>query len=321
MTNTINFNNLTELVNDYGGSEKKKKFYDRNTNSVYMVKLPDPIREKNNMLSYMNNQFSEYVGSHIYSIIGIPVQDTVMGKYTDNKERIVVGCKDFTTNVNKLIEFGTYELSRNSDLVFVQSIERFMDTIENDPRFNISQAKKRFWDMFVVDALIMNSDRHFHNIGVLENIEKNTLELSPVFDCGSSLGALMSDGVIEQLMTDSSLFKNEVFNTHSAMSLNGKRILNHELLANPCNDLKLSILDIVPKVDIDAINNMIEDTPYLSNIRKEFYKEVIKFNKTNMLDKAYKKIVNKSISNDIDKMIKGTYNYHKEDDSDKGNCL
>lgn len=49
----IDFTGCIELVNTYGGSEKKKKIiYD---NEIYLLKFPDPIREKNAHISYVNN--------------------------------------------------------------------------------------------------------------------------------------------------------------------------------------------------------------------------------------------------------------------------
>lgn len=52
----IDFTNCIKIASTYGGSEKKKKIiYNGET---YLVKFPDPIREKENSMSYMNNQFS-----------------------------------------------------------------------------------------------------------------------------------------------------------------------------------------------------------------------------------------------------------------------
>lgn len=45
-----------QIASDFEGSEKKFAiFYN---SAAYMIKEPDPIREKNNQLSYMNNTFS-----------------------------------------------------------------------------------------------------------------------------------------------------------------------------------------------------------------------------------------------------------------------
>ncbi len=52
--------------------------------------------------------------------------------------------------------------------------------------------KRRFWDMFIVDALIGNWDRHNGNWGFLYNSRTDEMTLAPVFDCGSSLFPLRS---------------------------------------------------------------------------------------------------------------------------------
>ncbi len=44
-----------------------------------MLKFPDPSRAKKIQQSYINNQFSEYIGCHIFESVGIPVQKTLLG--------------------------------------------------------------------------------------------------------------------------------------------------------------------------------------------------------------------------------------------------
>ena len=53
----IDFTKAIEELNNYKGSEKKKTLIYEN--KKYLVKFPDPIREKNKNISYINNAFSE----------------------------------------------------------------------------------------------------------------------------------------------------------------------------------------------------------------------------------------------------------------------
>lgn len=110
----INFTYATEELNNFKGSEKKKTLiYD---NKKYLVKFPDPIREKNKNISYINNAFSEYIGSNIFKKVGFKTQNTILGIYEYNgKEKIVCACEDFTTNDNTLYEFENLALSTNPD--------------------------------------------------------------------------------------------------------------------------------------------------------------------------------------------------------------
>ena len=100
----INFTNCKEELNNYKGSEKKKTLIYEN--KKYLVKFPDPIREKNKNISYINNAFSEYIGSNIFKIVGFPTQNTILGIYKYNeKEKIVCACEDFTDSNKILYEF------------------------------------------------------------------------------------------------------------------------------------------------------------------------------------------------------------------------
>jgi len=83
----IDFTDAIEEFNNYHGSEKKKTLI--YNNKKYLVKFPDPIREKNKNISYINNAFSEYVGSNVFKIADFDTQNTVLGIYNYNgKEKI-----------------------------------------------------------------------------------------------------------------------------------------------------------------------------------------------------------------------------------------
>lgn len=69
----------------------------------YMLKFP-AAPSRNKAISYANGCISEYLGCHIFELIGIPVQETLLGLYRRcGKEKIVVACRDFTC-FNHLME-------------------------------------------------------------------------------------------------------------------------------------------------------------------------------------------------------------------------
>ena len=144
----IDFTNCIEEFNRYKGSEKKKTL--KFNNKKYLVKFPDPIREKNKNISYINNAFSEYIGSNIFKISGFNTQNTVLGKYIYNgKEKIVCGCEDFTDEHNILYEFESIALSVNPDKKIGTELEDIMDVIEESKFIDTLYTKNKFWDMFV----------------------------------------------------------------------------------------------------------------------------------------------------------------------------
>ena len=132
----IDFTNAIEEFNGYKGSEKKKTLI--YNNKKYLVKFPDPIREKNKNISYINNAFSEYVGSNIFKIVGFKTQNTILGKYEYNgKEKIVCACEDFTDNENILYEFENLALSTNPDKKIDTELKDIIEVIETNKMINI----------------------------------------------------------------------------------------------------------------------------------------------------------------------------------------
>ena len=75
----VDFTYSKELLNLYKGSDKKKTII--YNDKKYLLKFSDSIREKNKKISYINNAYSEYIGSSIFKICGFNVQNTILGTY------------------------------------------------------------------------------------------------------------------------------------------------------------------------------------------------------------------------------------------------
>lgn len=270
----IDFTNAIEEFNKYKGSEKKKTLiYD---SKRYLVKFPDPIREKNKNISYINNAYSEYVGSNIFRIVGFKVQNTILGKYKYNgKDKIVCACEDFTDEENELYEFESIALSSNPDKKIGTEVEDIMEVIQTN-KMICSDTSKMFWKMFIIDALIGNTDRHNGNWGFLINVKTQKIEFSPIYDCGSCLNPLLEDTEIEKL--DEIAIKNLAINCYSCLRENGKRInyINYikKMKNKECND---AIKEIFLDIKINEINKFIDEIEGISNIRKAFYKSIINY--------------------------------------------
>lgn len=269
----IDFTNAIEEFNNYKGSEKKKTLiYD---NKKYLVKFPDPVREKNKNISYINNAFSEYVGSNIFKIVGFETQNTVLGKYFYNgKEKIVCACEDFTDEENILYEFESLALSTNPDKKIETDIEDIMEVLDENKMIHQEEIKEKFWDMFIIDGLIGNTDRHNGNWGFILNRNTKEIKFSPIYDCGSCLNPILKDEELERI-TEIEL-KNLAINCYSCIKENGKKInymtFIKEMKNEECNRAIKRIFD---KIDMKKINNFIDSIECLSNVRKEFYKNII----------------------------------------------
>jgi len=292
----IDFNKGEERLNKFSGSEKKTTIL--YNGELYMLKFPDPIRDKRNVLSYMNNQFSEHIGCSIFRACGFIAQETALGTYTDKngKEKIVVGCKDFTQNGAMLHEFAKL----GNQIVEVDS--KFGTTIENvrliiekcDLIKNKEEVLNGFWDVFVIDALLGNSDRHFDNWGILE--QNGETKFAPIYDCGSALGALLDDSKMQILLdaNNTAGFKNEEYNATSCYSMGGKRIFYHEIFKNPPNDLTEAIKRTVPKIQMDKIDDIINSVEQISAIRKTYLKKSISMRHDQILLPSFQKTLRRN---------------------------
>lgn len=269
----IDFTNCVEELNNYKGSEKKKTI--RYDDKKYLVKFPDPVREKNKNISYINNAFSEYVGSNIFRISGFETQNTILGTYTyKEKEKIVCACEDFTDGNHVLYEFENLALSTNPDKKIETELVDILEVIEETKMMIPGDTKEKFWDMFVIDSLIGNTDRHNGNWGFLVNAISSRVEFAPIYDCGSCLNPMLEDKQIEEL--NETEMKNLAINCYSCIKENGKKINYMTYIKSMRNEeCNKAIYRVFKRIDIGKINKFIDGILCMSDVRKDFYKKII----------------------------------------------
>lgn len=282
----IDFTNSIEEINSYKGSEKKKTLI--LNNKKYLVKFPDPIIKDNN-LSFINNTYSEYIGSKIFEICNIKVQNTILGTYKyNNKLKIVCACEDFTNNNNKLYEFENIALSTNPEKRITTNLNDIFEVINESNIINTKETIERFWDMFIIDTLIGNTDRHNGNWGFLINTKTKTASFSPIYDNGSCLNPLLDDIDIEKL--NETEIKNLAINTYSVLKENDKKINYISYIRSQKNkDCNEALLRIFNNINITKITEFINSIPYISDIRKNFYIKLLNI-RYDILNTIYNKL-------------------------------
>ena len=146
--------------------------------------------------------------------------------------------------------------------------------------------------MFIADALVGNFDRHNGNWGFLIDEAKQSVEIAPIYDCASCLYPQLTDERIKEIINDEDEINARVYVfPTSALKENGKKINYFEYINNLNNeDCNNAVLRIVPLIDLNKINNIIEQTPEITEIRKEFYKKIIKERYEKILLSTYTKI-------------------------------
>jgi len=179
-------------------------------------------------MSYTNSCISEYLGSHIFEIIGIPVQETVLGTYHVNgKEKVVVACKDFTTHDTVIQDFASLKntLIDSGHSGYGTELSEILEAIDEQSAVNPFELKRRFWDMFIVDAFIGNWDRHNGNWGLLYNSRTDEISVAPVYDCGSCLYPQADESVMKMTLESSAEMDFRIFEIpFSSIRQDGEKI-------------------------------------------------------------------------------------------------
>ncbi|MEG0329970.1 MAG: CtkA family protein [Longicatena sp.] len=287
-------------------------------NEYWIVKYPKSTKVMNvNDLSYTTSPLSEYIGSHVYEILGYDVHKTILG---ERNNKIVVGCKDFCKSAGDLRELRTLKNIYNEQLEQLLEVEldetssshlvdlkELLIHLDNNPVLSaVPELKTRFWDCVVIDGFIKNNDRNNGNWGLL--YEDKKFKISPIFDNGACLSPKLNDNKISEILSDEDKFLNSSLNVLTAYGLNGHQLNLNKMfeLSNP--ELDQAVLRVYPKIleKIDEIASMINSIPnkyknltVCSDERKMFYIKGMQARLENTLETEYKNIV---FSKDINKM-------------------
>ncbi len=216
-----NFETCPKSGEFYAGNAGRKigiKWRDAN----WLLKFPATTgRLQGSVPSYTTAPLSEYLGSHVYEILNIPVHETVLG-VRDGK--VVCACKDFSTNGKRLIEFHDLKNSLSDDEPgFTETASTGSGVVLADVRAAlhripelaaINGVEERFWDMFVIDAFIRNIDRNNSNWGVLYDGQGH-YELAPVYDNGNSFNNKRTQSGIKERLLDNNLIKQDALDVRS----------------------------------------------------------------------------------------------------------
>lgn len=286
----IDFSELPRKNKTYAGANGSKISVIYN-GEQYMLKFP-PIPRKNSDLSYINSCISEYIGSHILNIIGITAQETLLGKFTvRDKEKIVVACKDFTSLGITLQDFASLknQIIDSEHNGYGTELKDIIYTIENQSAIDPVELMEHFWNLFIADAFIGNFDRHNGNWGFLYNEQTDKMSIAPVFDCGSCLYPQASEETITKILSKEEEINNRIFVFPTcAIQIDGKKINYFDFISSLKNDdCNKALKRIAPKIDMVAIEQMINDMPCITELQKQFYITMLRRRKAHIIDYSF----------------------------------
>lgn len=243
--------------------------------ACWMLKFPPSAAGQPNALSYSNSCYSEYLASSIFAMLGIPTQEVRLGTFTNGKAKVVCACRDFTAGGKVLHDFCSIKnsvLNTDSNGTGTE-LSTVLDAIDGQSFVDPVEVRRFFWDMFVADAFLGNFDRHNGNWGFLVDQATGKAEIAPVFDCGSCLLPQADEVVMRRVLNDAAELEARIFTFPSSMLKQGGVKINYaKFLAAPCEDLSAAMARVVPRIDLAAIARLVDETPYLTDLQREFYK-------------------------------------------------
>ncbi len=162
---------------------------------------------------------------------------------------------------------------------------------ENRKLTNVQETVQRFWDIFIVDALNGNFDRHGGNWGFIK--KDNKYSMAPVYDNGSSMyPRLNTDERISEVLNCQEELDKRIYQfPTSHIKLDGRKSSYYEVISSlqfeECNN---ALKRIVPKIDFDKIDKLIDSIEDISDIRRKFYKTMYRRRYEKILKAAFEKL-------------------------------
>ena len=293
----IDFTNYKSNNKHYGGNAGLKKgiVYEGKN---WLLKFPQETSSFDSVeISFTTSPLSEYIGSHIYQMLGYNAHNTKLGYFYNERfkrKQIVVACEDFTDDGR--LELLDYESIKNNYSDSLQDgLIEVNESLSNSPSNSISQHNIRiedviaqfknndliksnlelqslFWDMMVVDCVINNNDRNKNNWGMLFDPRKIVYTPAPIYDNGASFVSKHSEEKLKGIMSSMDKMRNSVLNgmcyyTIDNKLMNFKNFFNRLKLKELDGDLSKAILRVNEKFKAkwEAIKEFINNIPNEEN--------------------------------------------------------
>lgn len=283
----IDFSTYRQSGKYYGGSEKKLGIVIDGED--YMLKF-----QKRTPFGKRNNHISEFLGSHIFDICGFSTHKTYLGF---RGEEQVVACRDFNVSGRQFVPFNdvgesTLDQDKETYQYDYQDIMRMLR--DNSKLTDVEETVSAFWKVYIMDALLGNFDRHGANWGFLK--EKSQYTMAPVFDNGSSLFPNLTDEEeMKKIMASEEETEKRIYQfPTSQVKLNGKKSsyyeVIHSLAFSECNK---ALTDVYQKIDMERIENLIGETPLITDVQKAFYRHILRERYEKIIKTSYDKLTEK----------------------------
>lgn len=182
------------------------------------------ILVKGTYTSSREEPFNEWLASQISKRLGFYYCNYFV-EWT-NKTKLISKCENFVSEDEEIISaYDVFKSEKKPNNI--NDYEFYIQILE---KHNVLNARKNVEDMFILDYLMLNTDRHLKNFGVIRNV--NTLEwvrTTPIFDTGQSMECDKYLDEINFSYGTGKFFTNTNKNYEDILKVIGKNIVNIDI--------------------------------------------------------------------------------------------
>lgn len=231
------------------------------------------ILVKGTYTSSREEPFNEWLASQISKRLGFNYCNYFV-EWTD-KTKLISKCENFVSEDEEII--SAYDIFKSEKKPNnINDYEFYIQTLE---KHNVPNARKNVEDMFILDYLMLNTDRHLKNFGVIRNV--NTLEwvrTTPIFDTGQSMECDKYLDEINFSYGTGKFFTNTNKNYEDILKVIGKDIVNIDIkrLDGLCDEYHSLLEKYKDKLDMSdkriekLVNGLQERIRRLENHMEKF---------------------------------------------------
>ena len=166
-----------------------------------------------------------------------------------DKTKLISKCNDFINENEELISaYDIYNSEKKPNNI--SDYEFYIQILE---KHNVPNARENMENLFILDYLMLNNDRHLKNFGIIRNV--NTLKwekVAPIFDTGESMQCDKYTDEINFSSGKGKFFSNTDKDYEDILKIIGKNILRVDLskLKGICDDYRLILEKYQDKLDM-----------------------------------------------------------------------
>ena len=202
----------------------------------WIIESGKRVLVKGTYTSNKEEPINEYLASQICKRLGFDYCNYEV-EWSD-KTKLISKCNDFINENETLIsacDIYNSEKKPNN----ISDYEFYIQILE---KHNVPNARENMENLFILDYLMLNNDRHLKNFGIIRNV--NTLKwekVAPIFDTGESMQCDKYTDEINFSSGKGKFFSNTDKDYEDILKIIGKNILRVDLskLKGICDDYRL----------------------------------------------------------------------------------